>query len=203
MLQYTDDIQLFNAFLRGEEFAIRQVYDLHAKPLCFFAQRITGDQQQAEDAVSDSFIKLLKQREQFQNLSNVKRFFYLATKNTCLDELKQKNRHVLAHQQIRFLASNAEYADTAFNEEMLRAEVVNAIRLEIDQLPDRTREVINLLFVEQLTTDQIADKLGVSVQTVRNQKSRGLEQVKSRLLKKNLLQAILYLAILFPSDWSA
>jgi RNA polymerase sigma-70 factor (ECF subfamily) len=197
---YHSDIELFAAFHRGEELAIRQVYNLHFKPLCFFAQRITGDKEEAQDLVAESFIKMFQKREKFQNLSNVKSFLYLATKNASINQLKAKQRHDAAHKQIRFLNTEGQESEDLVNEELLRLEVLVAIHTEIENLPDRCREIFKLLFIEGLSTDQIGERLNISPQTVRTQKARALELIKSELLKKNLLTALIYLLLLFPSD---
>ena len=197
---YLSDMDLFAAFHQGDEAAFEQVYNLHFKPLCFFASRITGDKQEAQDLVADSFIKMLGKRQEFQNLSNVKSFLYLSTKNAALNQLKSKVRHGAAHKQIRFLNTEGETADDLVNEELLRLEVLAAIHTEIENLPDRCREIFKLLFIEGLSTDLIAERLDISAQTVRTQKARALTLIKSELLKKNLLPALLYLLLLFPKN---
>jgi RNA polymerase sigma-70 factor (ECF subfamily) len=200
MKSYASDIALFNAFHRGEEAAIQAVYQIHFKPLCFFAQRIVADKEDAEDIVTNIFIKMLGKRDEFENLSNVKSFLYLATKNTCLNHLRDSQRHEAAHKQIRFLNAEGDENENAIDEEMMRFEVLQAIYAEIEKLPGRRKEIFKLLFIEGLSTNQVSERLKISVQTVRTQKARALLLIKSELLKKNLLPALIYLILLFPTE---
>jgi RNA polymerase sigma-70 factor (family 1) len=200
MPAYSSDIELFAAFHRGEEAAIRQVYQLHFKLLCFFAERITGDKEEAQDVVADSFIKMLQKREAFQNLSNIKSFLYLTTKNASINQLKSRNRHAAAHKQIHFLNSEGEEAEDLVKEELIRLEVLAAIHAEIENLPGRCKDIFKLLFIEGLSTEAIGKRLNISPQTVRSQKARALELIKSELLKKNLLPVLIHLSLLFTTD---
>ncbi|HYO21157.1 MAG TPA: sigma-70 family RNA polymerase sigma factor, partial [Flavisolibacter sp.] len=151
--------------------------------------------------VTDTFIKMLHQREGFQNLSNVKSFLYITTKNACLNHIKASQRHDAAHRQIRFLNPEGTEAEDVIREEMLRVQVLQAVHAEMESLPGRCKEIFKLLFIEGLSTEEIGERLGISAQTVRTQKARALQLIKSGLLKKNLIPALLYLAMLYPGDW--
>lgn len=198
MTSYTTDTELFRAFHEGEADAVQSIYQLYYKPLCFFAQRFTEDHDAAQDIATDSFIKMLDKRLDFQNLSNVRSFLYLVTKNACLNQLKANKRHDAAHRQLKFLTAEGEEAVDQVKEELLRLEVLQAIHAEIELLPGRCKEIFKLLFIEELSTDEIAQRLDISPQTVRTQKARALQLIKTELLKKNLIGAFLYLLVFFP-----
>lgn len=199
-MPFTSDNELFNAFHRGETSAIEHFYKLNFKPLCIFAERITGTKEDAQDLVTESFIKMLNKREQFQNLSNARSFLYLVTKNACINLLKSRTTQEKARKQIQFLTPAGEENKDQVNEEMLRLHVLQQIHEEIENLPPRCKEIFKLLFLEGLSTDQIADQLRINTQTVRTQKARALQLLKSELIKKNLILALLYLTLLFPSE---
>lgn len=195
---YTTDTELFNAFHEGKADAVESIYQLYYKPLCFFAERFTEDREAAQDVATDSFIKMLDKRTEFQNLSNLRSFLYLVTKNACLNQLKANKRHEAAHKQLKFLTNEGEEAVDRVKEELVRLEVVQSIHAEIELLPGRCKEIFKLLFIEELGTDEIAQRLDISPQTVRTQKARALQLIKTELLKKNLIAAFLYLLLFFP-----
>jgi RNA polymerase sigma factor (sigma-70 family) len=67
--------------------------------LCFYAERFTGNQPEAEDIVVDSFLKCYRRRDQFENLENIRSFLYVTVKNASLDHLAAKKRHDLSHKE--------------------------------------------------------------------------------------------------------
>lgn len=200
MPAYSTDIELFSAFHNGEHAAIQQVYQLHYKPLTYYAHRITGSAQEAQDMVADCFIKLLQNRESFLSLSNVKSFLYLSTKNACIDRLRTLQTHQRIHERIRNLDAEDRVAEERELEgESIRLEVLASIHAEIENLTDRKKEVFKLIFLEELSTAEVAEHLGISAQTVLNLKSQALQMIRSELLKKGNLTALIFLAALFPT----
>lgn len=200
MRRSNNDKDLFSSFKQGEAGAIRDLYDLHYKPLCFFAYRITGNKEESEDLVTESFLKMLHKREEFENLSNIKSFLYLVTRNACINSIKAEKRHNLAHAQMQFLLPDGETNEDLLREEMVRIELLRQIYEEIEELPARCREIFKLLFIEGLGTDEIGRRLGLSPQTVRSQKARALQLLKSQLLKKGLLPALILLLYTLPNE---
>ncbi len=77
--------------------------------------------------------------------------------------------------------------------EILRVELLKEIYDEIENLPGRCRQVFKALFIEGLSTDQIAENLSINVQTVRTQKARAIQLIKIQLLKKGKTLAVLIL----------
>lgn len=76
---------------------------------------------------------MLQKRTEFQNLSNIKSFLYLVTKNACINHIKAHQRHEVTHRQLRFLNPEGSFPEEDFiNEEMLRLEVLQTIHAEIE-----------------------------------------------------------------------
>ncbi len=61
--------EIINGFQNGEETAIRQLYSLHYRPLCYFAEKLVNDKEEAEDIAVDTFLKLLKKKNDFDNVT--------------------------------------------------------------------------------------------------------------------------------------
>jgi len=146
--------------------------------------------------VADSFVKMLQRRDSFENLENVKAFLYVSTRNACINIYKAGKRHAEAHKQMEWLLKNGA-KENAFEEEMIRAEVIAEIYKEVENLPDRAREIFKLIFIGGLSTEEIAQKLGIEMQTVRSQKARALQLLKAELLKKGNITALIYLISCF------
>lgn len=191
-MRYSNDIELFEAFRSGEQEAANVLFLEHFKPLCFFAEKITGIRQEAEDIVADSFIKMLHKRPSFENLTNVKAFLYVTTRNASINFIRSDRRHKAAHWQVQYLIKNENGQEDMIEEEMIRAEVLAEIRQEIENLPDKCREIFKLIFFEGLSTEMIAKQLGIAEQTVRSQKSRAIQLIKIQLLSQGKPAAVLF-----------
>lgn len=184
---------LIEPFNMGEEKAFAYFFDLHYKSLCYFAVPITQDQQQAEDIVSDCLFKLWQHRATFKTAQNIKAFLYISCRNACLNYLRNLKRRDSA--QEGYLAQLEQSEDTILYQ-IIETEVLSILSNEIEELPQKCREVFKMIYLENKATDEIAALLGISVKTVRGHKARAIELLKTQLMKKGLSNVVL-LAFLF------
>lgn len=170
-------------FQKGNPAAFTHVFDLHYRSLCYYAGTILDDAGDVEDTVSEVFVRLWQKAADFDNLNSIKGFLYISTKNLCLDRLKQQKR------QQASLTDYTYTLDTLENDEdysLLETEVLVQVYDEIERLPTKARAIFKLIFFDGLKTDEVADQLGVSVKTVRNQKARAIQLLQTALLKRGL-----------------
>jgi len=189
----TSDADLFWQFQQGNPAAADAIFLLHVKPVCFFVERIIGSAPDAQDIVADSFIKLLEHRTRFKNMDNVRAFLYRCSRNAAINFNVANTRHRAAHEQIGYLNRADEGREHWLDNEQIRAELLGAIYGEIEELPGKCREIFKAIFIEGLSTEEIAGRMGIAVQTVRTQKARALGLLRTQLLKKGQLMAVLYL----------
>jgi len=189
----TSDADLFLRFQQGDPVAADKVFLRHVKPLCFYIERITGSAEEAQDIAADTFIKLLGRRMQFKNMDNVRAFLYRSARNAAINVNIANTRHRAAHQQIGYLQRGTEASEHWLDNEQIRAEVLGAIYGEIEELPGKCREIFKAIFILGLSNEEIAGRMGIAMQTVRTQKARAIGLLRTRLLKKGQLIALLYL----------
>ncbi len=167
----------------GEDLALSFYFKLHAKSLGFFANRLINDLPEAEDIVADCFVKVWERRKDFQTEENIKAFLYISCRNACLDYLRRDKVKTLAQQA--YLNQQEEGEDNILNY-IVTAEVLAILDEEIKLLPENYREVFKLMYFDLKKTDEIAAELGLSVQTVRNYKTRAIALLKTSMLKKGI-----------------
>src|SRR6266498_2637097 len=92
MRVFANDNELLIALKQGDNNAFNHVYSLFYRPLCYFAERLTGQHEIAEDVVAESFIKLLQKKPDFSNVKKLKSFLYTVTQNTCIDILRRNKK---------------------------------------------------------------------------------------------------------------
>lgn len=188
-----DENYWMESFRNGEDKAFGYFFNLHHKSLSYFSSRLLNDPDQAQEIVSDCFLKLWQKRQDFKTALNLKAFLFISCRNACLNYLeKLKVRNATQEQYMLYL----QQSDQTILNEVVQAGVLELVNREIEELPDKIRTVFKLLYTEGKTTAEIAEELQVSVQTVRNQKTRAIELIKNALLKKGVSMAV-YLAFLF------
>jgi RNA polymerase sigma-70 factor (ECF subfamily) len=188
-----DDKALILAFQNGDPDADSTLFDRFFEPLCLFSERITTDLQQSEDIVTESFMKLIDRRKDFPGVPQLKSFLYRTVHNASINQIIASRRHQAIHEKIRYLHRQDETAEKDYELEILRAELIRDIFEEIENLPDRCGQIFKLIFVEQLSSEEIGARLSINPQTVRTQKARAISLIRTALLKKNRWPAWLLL----------
>ena len=196
MIILDGDSEWVDEFRRGDDAADGKLFTFLFRPLCFYAERITGSQPEAEDIVVESFLKCYSRREQFDNLGNIRSFLYVTVRNASFDHLAAKKRHNFSHEEWQRRLEAAGRQMLA-EEALIRSEVLQEIFNEVEALPPRCRDIIRLIFKEDLSTDEIAQRLGIDRQNVRSQKARGLQLLRSRLFDRGNLSGLVLLSVIW------
>lgn len=139
-------------------------------PLGMYALRIVDDADDAEDLVVETFLKTWHQVEEGGEIDNFKAFLYRAVRNECISFLRRKKETV----GVEFIPEvDEETVDTSERD----AEIWKAI----DQLPEKCREVFLLSKRDGLTNEEIAEELGISIKTVKNQMTKAFSRLREAL----------------------
>lgn len=151
--------------------------------LCYFARRLirNNDGSVAEDIVTEVFIKYWEIQFQFETVYKVKAFLYISTRNACLNY----NQKVAC--QLGILEKIQEIGDFAWLSlnELTYKIVLDLVFDLINELPEKCKEVILMIFVQGKNNGEVAKQMNISIHTVRNQKRRGIQLIKkSRIFEK-------------------
>lgn len=190
----SDETYWIQAFRARDDRAFNWFFMLHNKSLCYFASRLLQDEPQAEEIVSDCFVKLWERQQNFETADNIKAFLYITCRNSCLKHLRNLKKKT-ANQQMYL--NQLEVSEETVLYEIIDTEIISLLSIEIEELPDKCREVFSLIYFEGKKTDEIAALLNISVQTVRNHKSRAIELLKTSIFKKGLSGVFLLAFLLF------
>lgn len=157
---------------------LESFFKRHYGDLCYFAFKMINDHQNAEDLVQDAFMKCWSSKAEFPNESALKGYLYLSVRNACLNLSRGKAVRDRHQEELRFSLTDN---DPVIIDQMIMAEVIGRIHQAIEDLPIGCRTVLKLSFFESFTNDQIAEKLGVSVSTVKTQKARAVQLLRLKL----------------------
>lgn len=174
--------------------SFRALYHQYQASLFFQAFGLLQDQQEAEDIVTESFMKLWKTRDQFNSIGAAVNWLRVTTRNACLDLLK--HRKVVQHSISELSAKGTGNENEWYHEDLL-AELLQEVYASIESLPEKSREVFRLRYIDGLKNEEIAGKLGIRHQSVRNHLATALKMIRVKLLDKDHLLPILLLMLKF------
>lgn len=189
----TNHTDIINGLHKGEEASIRALYAMHYRALCYFAERLILEKAEAEDIAVETFIKLLNKRHDFDNLPDIKSFLFTAARNACIDFLRKAKRRNRSPIEPELLSIPDQPTGEA---EMITAKILQTIYAEAENLPGQCRQVFKSFFIEGKSTAIIAAEMGISPQTVLNQKIKALQTLRLTLFRKGLFPAGMLIGIL-------
>jgi RNA polymerase sigma-70 factor, ECF subfamily len=143
--------------------------------LCEYVLRLVGSAEAAQDLVHDLFLQLWDTPDQ-EHLNRP--YLFVAARNRALKYLR--HQRVVAAWIERASYEEPPMADSP-EDECLRRELDDAVRRAIAELPGRCREIFVLRRRDELSYEEIAARLGVSLGTVKSQMWRATVRLKQRL----------------------
>lgn len=139
-------------------------------PLGMYTLRIVGDADVAEDLVQDAFEKAWLYVERGGEIDNFSAFMYRSARNICMSYLRDRMETL---DESNIPDAGEEEIDTSVRD----ARIWRAI----DALPERCREVFLMSKRDGLTNQEIADELGISLKTVKNQMTKAFSRLRDAL----------------------
>lgn len=139
-------------------------------PLGMYALRIVGDADVAEDLVQDAFMKAWLYVENNDEIVHFPSFMYCSVRNLCLTFLRDRPE---TGDESCITEIDDEEIDTSFRD----ARIWRAI----DDLPEKCREVFLMSKRDGFSNDEIAEELGISVKTVKNQMTKAFRRLRETL----------------------
>ncbi len=168
--------------LSDDENALRLIHRTIFSPLLQYAETLLNDQQLADDAVQEVFIKAWIKRTKTGPLGNVKAYFFALIRRHCLNLLRN-NKVTIKRRSLW----KAEQPLISFSAEdiIVEHEEADALKIQIqdllNQLPPRQREVIYLKYFNNMEYKQIALILGIGYQSVVNHSFKAIHFLKSAI----------------------
>ncbi|MCL6442200.1 MAG: RNA polymerase sigma factor [Alicyclobacillus sp.] len=151
--------------------ATRFLFDAYADAVYRYARYILRDSTEAEDAVQDIFIKVLRSWDQFQGRADPKTWLWTITRHHLYDRLRKRKADGLLFMQL----SNAI-------EEMVQVSQPHDLEIEelLLGLKLSYRQVLVLRYLEGMATEEIAAALGWSHAKVRTTLHRAIKELRHR-----------------------
>jgi RNA polymerase sigma-70 factor (ECF subfamily) len=183
-----NNVHWINQFRKGDEHALKDVYELYAGSLFLYAKKILSDkEEEVKDILAESFVKLWERSAEFKGIQNIKAFLYVVTRNACLSYLRRLKKSDSSYKEYHYFTDEKE--EPVLNQ-MIRKEFLALIDKEIETLPEIAKKVFKMIYYEGLSTEQISRQLNMPPQIVRNNKTRALSLLKIYIFKRETLVSI-------------
>ncbi|WP_295674421.1 RNA polymerase sigma factor [uncultured Mucilaginibacter sp.] len=174
------DERLVALLKNGDPLAFAEIYRRYGKSLAGFAASKLYDLEDARDLLQDLFVKLWENREQLQITSNLQSYLYGIVRHRIIDKIR---KNITREDYALALQSLPSFFQHGGDKQLEAKELQQAIQHSLDQLPDRVKQIYKLSRDEGLSNPEIAQKLSLSEQTVKNQLSAALKHLRKSLMR--------------------
>jgi len=172
-----EDKILIEYLKKGNEEAYTYLTDQYYHLLCVFANSLVRNNFQSEDIVQNVFLNIWTKRASLDESINIKSFLLRSVKNEFIDQYR-KNQSTLALEKIYIDALDF----VIYKEEDESTErLVRILKLEIQKLPPKCKEIFILSKQEGLTNIEISEYLKINIKTVEAQITKAFSKIREKI----------------------
>jgi RNA polymerase sigma-70 factor (ECF subfamily) len=184
-----EDDQLIMRVAAGDRRAFETLYDRYAATVFGVTMKMLGERELAEDAVQEIFWRVWKRAASFDRSRAFAPWLFGIAHNYCIDELRRRRvrpQQVYEDEEHPVLSDIPDESDVG--EAALLTEQRRIVREALDQLPEEQRQALLLAYFGGLTQQEIAQKLGNPLGTVKTRMRLGLQKLRALLQGQRLVE---------------
>lgn len=160
------------------------MFRLYYRPLCVYALHYLKDKDLIEDLVQEAFTAYWMKQAASDVIDSPRAYLYTAVRNRCIDAIRRRRRQDVELESVGedILPVEDDVAisdDEAVDNSVKEARIWSAI----DRLPAKRRRIFLMSRRDGMKYSEIAQSLGLSENTVRNQISKALEAIRQGVKK--------------------
>ena len=188
-----DERELVLLLIDGDEDAFCELYAAYKNRLLYFAMKFVKSREFAEDIFQDAFTVVWQSRRFINPDASFSSYLYTIVRNRILNQIRDManedklKEHILSH---------AVDSANETNNKILFDDLKDVLSRALEQLTPRQREVFNMSRDLQMSHKEIAEALGVSVNTVQEHISVSLKVIRAYLTKYSGTSADILLILL-------
>ena len=176
------DAQLLARIAAGDEAAFGSLYDRFSPGLFSFVLKMTRDEKEAEDVLQEGFAHIWRRATTYDPArSSPFTWAVMILRNKAIDRLRVRQRLERTVEKATVEFSHFPESDETAAGEPERREQGAQIRSALTQIPAEQKQAVELAFFSGLTHEQIADKLGAPLGTIKARIRRGLLKLREFL----------------------
>ncbi|REL24295.1 sigma-70 family RNA polymerase sigma factor [Rhodohalobacter sp. SW132] len=183
-----DETYVRNA-LSGDQKAYQKLTEKYRRPLQYHVSRMVKESEQVEDLVQEAFVKAFDNLESYNSSYAFSTWLYRITTNHTIDYLRKKKLQTTSiDKPIKTRDGELSFElpdeDAETDRSIIKRERKKIITTAIENLPDKYRQVIEMRHIEELSYQEISDKLDLPLGTVKAHIFRAREMLYKALKDK-------------------
>jgi len=184
-VQRSDDLDLISKFKDGDASAFEEIVSKYQDKVYNLCRYMLGNADDAEDAAQDVFLKAYRALPKFLPDASLYTWLYRIATNTCIDYKKKPIFESLfgdsgeGERLIHDRASDAPSPEKLYQSK----QIGQALQESLGKLSPKLRAIIILKEIEELSYEEIADTLEISIGTVKSRIARAREELQKLMQK--------------------
>lgn len=176
-MQSADYQKVWLSIRMGDENALFSLYNELYSQLYSYGMYVCNTRVIVEDCINELFLEVYDRREKMPEVTNVKSYFFTYLRRKILKEKKQVERPLLTHDNLQqvFEESILENIIQLQMEEEVKQKILKAI----NELSPRQKQIIILKYYENISYDEIATQLNLSLRTVYNNAFEAIQVLRN------------------------
>jgi len=175
--EYQNDASLLIALKSGDQLAFETLYNNYKGILYVYAYKKLQDREQVKDIIHEIFLSIWERRKTLTVRDGFANYLFHAVRYKVIDIIESKYTIEKYKNFQSFLDNKTIPTDYLVREKIL-ASIINR---EIESFPPKMREVFKLSRTENLSHSEIAEKLGLSTQSVRSHIKNALRILRVKI----------------------
>ena len=182
------DAQLMRRVQRGDREAFAELVETYKVPIYNFILRTVRDQTEAEDLTQNTFVQVWKSAKRYRVSAKFSTWLYTIARNLSLNEIRRRSRHRAESLD----APHPEHEEQPLHQvkdtttllppdEIVREELFDKVEEAIQDLPENQRTALLLCREADVSYEEIAEVLGVSLSATKSIIHRAREVLRTRL----------------------
>ena len=185
--------QLITFLQSGDHAAFTEIYNRYWEKLADAAYQRLHSREDAEEIVQEIFVNLYIRRQEINPKSTLEAYLKTALKFKVIDAYRAQQLH---YNHIDKLIIETQEEPIASDDQLDIKELKKRILQATVRLPEKCREVFIMSRFEQLSHQEIADKAGISVSTVKKHLHRAMDSLRKEF-RSNEFDIMLVCMVIF------
>jgi len=184
--------ELLSQIAEGNELAFRKLFDGYKNRVFGYVLAITHSHHAAEEITQELFIKLWTSRQLLVNVDSLDNYLFVMARHRTINYLQ---RELADERKRKELYEKITTTHSTIGERLIEAEYQHLLQDAVEHLSPQRKQVYELSRGHDLSLDEIAERLQLSRNTVKNHLVEALKQIREQLGKHGIGMLLLFIIL--------